>query len=73
MMHGFTKGVIVDVLYLKINEFFEVNPPYGQSDFTVNPGPTNKIDCEIISSERLKSIFKLLQNLILVPRGTIFM
>ena len=22
---------------------FEINPPYGQSDFTVNPGPTKMI------------------------------
>ena len=36
MMCGFTKGVSVDVLYLKINAFFEVNLPYGQYDFRVN-------------------------------------
>ena len=40
MTCGFTKGVRVDVFYLSINDFFEVNPPYGQSDFMVNPGPT---------------------------------
>ena len=37
---GFTKGVSVDVSYLKMNDFIEVNPAfwsiqlYGQSDFT---------------------------------------
>ena len=41
MTHGFTNGVSVDVLYLLINYSFEVNLPYGQSDFTVSPGPTN--------------------------------
>ena len=40
MTCGFTKGVSVDVLYLLINDFFEVNLTYSQSDFTVNPGPT---------------------------------
>ena len=40
MTRGFTQGVSVDVLYLYINEFFEVNLPYGQSNFTVNPGAT---------------------------------
>ena len=43
MTHGFTKGVSVDVSYLKINDFFEVNLPYGQSDFSVNPGPTGTV------------------------------
>ena len=38
---GFTKGVSVDVLYLKINDVLEYNPPYVQSDFMCNPGPTN--------------------------------
>ena len=28
---GFTKGVSVDVLYLKINDVLEYNPPYVQS------------------------------------------
>ena len=41
MMHGFTKGVGVNVLYLEINDFFEVNPPYSQSKFMVNPGPAD--------------------------------
>ena len=31
MICGFTEGVSVDVLYFKINDFFEVNLPYGQS------------------------------------------
>ena len=35
---GFTKGVGVDVLYLKINDVLEYNSPYMQSDFTCNPG-----------------------------------
>ena len=29
--------VSVDVLYLKINEVLEYNPPYVQSDFAYNP------------------------------------
>ena len=39
MMHGFTKGVSVDVSYFEYM-IFELNPPYGQSNFTVNLGPT---------------------------------
>ena len=35
--YGFTKGVSVDVLYLKINDIVEYNPPYIQSDFMCNP------------------------------------
>ena len=31
MTRGFTKGVSVDVLYLKINDFLEYNLPYVQS------------------------------------------
>ena len=38
MTCGFTKGVSVDVLYLEINDFFELNLPYSQSDFMVNSG-----------------------------------
>ena len=37
-MGGFTKGVSVDVLHLKINDF-QVNPSYGQSNLTVNLCP----------------------------------
>ena len=40
MTRGFTKGVSVDVLYLKINDILEYNLPYTQSDFTCNPGLT---------------------------------
>ena len=32
-MHGYTKGVSVDVLYLLINECFEAKPPFSQADF----------------------------------------
>ena len=36
MMHGFTKCGC----FVLINKFFfDVNPPYIQSDFMVNPGP----------------------------------
>ena len=38
-LHGFTKGVSVDVLFFKINDIFGHNPPFVQSDFTCNPGP----------------------------------
>ena len=41
---GFTKGVSVDVLYLKINDILEYNPPYMQSDFTCNSGPMKLIE-----------------------------
>ena len=27
-------------MYLLRNDFYGTNPPYGQSDFKVNPGPT---------------------------------
>ena len=37
-LHGFTKGVSVDALYLKINDVLEYNLPYEQSDFMCNPG-----------------------------------
>ena len=37
---GFTKGVNVDVLNLSINDILEYNPPYVQSDFMCNSGPT---------------------------------
>ena len=40
MMCGFIKGVSVDVLYVYINDVLEYNPPYLQSDFTCNSGPT---------------------------------
>ena len=40
MSCGFTKGENVDVLYLKINDVLEYNPPYVQSDFMCNPGCT---------------------------------
>ena len=40
MLHGFTKGVSMDVSYLKINDVLEYNLPYVQSDFTCNPGAT---------------------------------
>ena len=36
---GFTKGVSVDVLYLKTKDILEYNPPYLQSNFTGNLGP----------------------------------
>ena len=29
------------ILYLKINDIHEYNPPYPQSAFTHNPGTTN--------------------------------
>ena len=38
MMCGFTKGVSVYVLYLLTNDFFVMNLPYSQSNFTVNLG-----------------------------------
>ena len=41
MLCGFTKGVSVNVLYLKINDVFEYNLPFVQSDFTCNPGLTS--------------------------------
>ena len=40
MLCGFTKRVSVDVSYLYMNDILEYNPPYAQSDFTCNPGPT---------------------------------
>ena len=41
-MHGFTKGVGVDVLYLLINDILEYNPPHMRSNFKCNPGPIKK-------------------------------
>ena len=41
MSSGFTKGVSVDVLYLKINYLLEYNLPYMQSDFMHNLSLTN--------------------------------
>ena len=40
MLLGFTKGISVDVSYLLINDVLEYNPPYVQSDFMCDPGPT---------------------------------
>ena len=34
-LHGFTKGVSVDVSYLKINDVLDYNPPYKQSGSNV--------------------------------------
>ena len=33
----------MDVLYLKINDVLEYNPPYVQSNFMCNQGPTNGV------------------------------
>ena len=40
MLRGFTMGVSVDVLCLKINEILEYNPPYLKANFMPNPCPT---------------------------------
>ena len=38
-LHGFTKGVSVDLSCLYKNDVLEYNSPYMQSDFTCNLGP----------------------------------
>ena len=43
MLHGFTKGISVDVSYLKINDVLDYNLPFVQSNFTCNPGLMNLI------------------------------
>ena len=39
MTCGFTKGGKCGCFVLIKNDFFDVNPPYGQSDYTINLGP----------------------------------
>ena len=56
MLHCFTKGVSVDVSYLKINDVLEYNPPYMESDFTCNQGPAEIFSHCPWSSKR--NIFK---------------
>ena len=63
MLHGFKKGVSVDVLYLKINYILEYNLPYMQSDFMCNPGPKIKL---VFSAESNQLDFENLPLLIVI-------
>ena len=54
MMHGFIKGVSMDVSYLKIDDVLAYNLPYMQSNFTCNPGPTVFID-RVATRSRFKA------------------
>ena len=59
MSHGFIKGVSVDVSYLLINDILEYNPPYIQSDFTCNPGPTSFFIMQTVSFLQVSFIYVL--------------
>ena len=69
MTRGFTKGVGKCGCYVLKNKwFFEVNLPYGQSYFTVNPGPTNYL---LSFGDRKNIAFKI-KKLVLLPYGHTF-